>query len=185
MDNYLIYLVQSYNQEALKMLVDKYQKIMFSWVCQMIMASKLGKGIDLMLIKDDIDTLIYRTIETYDSSKGIFYSYLKGAVHNIVMNYVRYNHRNNAYEISLDQEIYEDIRLLDSIASCDNISLIEERYYAMEEVEDLLSKINKFKNKDKTIAYLKMQGYTSNEIAEMTKTSIRNVNYLVGKIKKM
>lgn len=185
MDNYLIYLIQSYNKEALELLVEKYRKIMINWAYELINARNYGKEIDLALIKNDLEIIVLKTIETYDDSKGIFYSYLKGAVHNVVMNHLRNNHRNIAYSISLDKEIEDDIFLQDSIASNDNISLIEERYNLIEEVEGFLGNINKLKEKEKRIVYLKMQGYSYSEISKMTETSIRNINYLTGKIKKM
>lgn len=185
MDNYLIYLVQSYNREALKILVDKYRNFLQSWIYELIRSRKYGKDVDIKSLCDDLEIVIYRTIETYDSSKGVFYSYLKGAVHNMIMNNLRYNHRSIAYAISLEQEIDEDIILQDSIAAHDNISLIEERYYAIEELETLIRKIKKLKKDDQIVLYLKMQGYSSKEIAQMTEAKIRNINYLTAKIKKL
>jgi RNA polymerase sigma factor (sigma-70 family) len=185
LDNYLIYLVQSYNKEALKLLIEKYRKIMLGWTRELISLRSLGQSVDISLILNDLDAVLFKTIETYDESKGIFYSYLKGAVHNTVMNYLRNNQRIIATTVSLEKEINDDMILQDSIPSNDNMSLLEERYDFIEEVEDLINKINKFKEKDRKIIYLRMQGYTCIEISKMTKTNIRNINYLTRKIKNM
>ena len=185
MDNYLIYLVQSYNKEALDLLVEKYRKIILIWVREIIFLRNYGKSIDISVIINDLEIIIIRTIETYDESKGVFYSYLKGAIHNNVMNYLRNNYRNNMNMISLEKEISDDMILQDSISASDNISLIEERYDLLEEVDTLINKINKLKEKEKRIIYLRMQGYSCIEISKLTRTNVRNINYLTRKIKNM
>lgn len=185
MDNYLIYLVQSYNKEALKLLIEKYRKSVFIWAQEIIGARTLYREYDVGLIKNDVEMVLYKAIETYDSSKGIFYTYLKGAVHNVIMNYLRTNRRSINNAISLDYEIDEDIVLLDSISSCDNISRIEERLYMMEDFKLLEEKFEILKDEEKHMLHLKMLGYTCQEISNMTKTNIRKVNYLFRKIKNL
>ena len=185
MDNLLVYLVQSYNIEALRILVEKYKKSIPTWTYEVISSLDYNKDIDIKLINDDLERIIYKIIETYDPSKGVFYTYLKGAVHNVIMNHVRQNHKSNAYTLSLEKEIEDNLLLQDSLSSYDNISKIEERYYLIEEIEELFIKINKLKKEDQDILYLRMQGYGCEEIANMTNTNIRKVNYLSRKIKKM
>lgn len=185
MDNLLIYLVQSYNEEALQELIKKYKKIIPAWTKEILCNLEYYKEFDIQILYNDLDMIVYKTIETYDSSKGIFYSYLRGAVHNVIMNHIRYNHRANAYSISLNSEVDDNLFLIDTISNEDNLSKIIERYNILEEVEDILIKINKMKNDEKEIVYMKMQGYTNDEIIYMMKTNIRKVNYITRKTKKL
>ena len=67
MDNYLIYLVQSYNKEALKLLIEKYRKSVIIWAQEIIGARTLFREYDVGLIKNDVEMVLYKAIETYDS----------------------------------------------------------------------------------------------------------------------
>ena len=193
MDNYLIYLVQSYNKEALKLLIEKYRKSVFIWAQEIIGARTLYREYDVGLIKNDVEMVLYKAIETYDSSKGIFYTYLKGAVHNVIMNYLRTNRRSINNAISLDYEIDEDIVLLDSISSCDNISRIEERLYMMEDFKLLEEKFEILKETacsifgdesllldvEKQVLSLKIMGYSIAEISRKLKINRKKVEYII------
>ena len=185
MDNYLIYLVQSYNREALNILIEKYRKSVVVWAMEIIGARNLYKHCDFGVLKSDVEIVLYKAIETYDSSKGIFYTYLKGAVHNIVMNYIRSSRKNFVVTMSLEDEIDEDIILLDSLSSDDNLSKIEERFYGIDEFKELQEKMGLLKKEEQDILYLKMLGYSYQEISDMTKTNIRSINYLIKKVKKL
>ena len=55
----------------------------------------------------------------------------------------------------------------------------------IEEVNEFNEKVNSFKAIEKKILYMKMQGYPSEEIANTTNTSIRKVNYLLNKVRKL
>ena len=105
MDNYLIYLVQSYNRDALNLLIEKYRKSVVVWAMELIGSRNLYKYCDFGVLKSDVEIVLYKAIETYDSSKGFFYTYLKGAVHNIVMNYIRSSRKNFVSIMSLEDEI--------------------------------------------------------------------------------
>ena len=185
MDNLLIYLVQSYNREALQILVEKYRKIIRLWANDQLSRFSNNSYIDYESIYNDLDIIMYKTIETFEPSKGVFYSYLKGAIFNSLMNYIRVNFKNRQTILSLEQEFEEDITLSDSLSSYDNMSRIIERYNVLEEVENTLEKIKKFKDKEQVILYLKMQGFSNEEIESMTDTNIRKVNYIFKKIRKM
>lgn len=185
MDNLLIYLVQSYNREALNILVEKYQKFIPAWVKEILSNLSISKEVDIDVIIDDVKYSIYKMIETYNQDKGIFYSYIKGAANNIVMNHLRGCKKHSGYILSLEYEIDEGYTLLDSLSSNDNMSKIIERYNMIEEVENFNEKINILKEDEKNIIKMKMQGYSKDEISNMTNTSIRKVNYLINKVKKL
>ena len=185
MDNLLIYLAQSYNYEALNILVEKYRKYIPLWVNEALINYNSFKELDKEVIIDDINYSLYKMIETYNQDKGVFYSYIKGAIYNIVMNHIRVCKKNSGYILSLEYEIEEGFTLLDYLSSNDNMSKIIERYNVLEEVENFHDKTNIFNETEKRIIKMKMQGYSNDEISYMTKTSVRRVNYLLNKVKKL
>ena len=185
MDNFLIYLIQSHNIDALQILVEKYRKTIKKWADEQLKVSSYNHFIDYQVIYSELDIILYKAIETYDPSKGVFYSYLRGAVFNSIMNYLRVNTKNKNGIIYLSSELDEDIILEDSLSSYDNLSRISERYNVLEEVEKFMMKIQKFTEDEQKIIYLKMQGFTSEEIENMTDINVRKVNYIFRKIKKM
>lgn len=184
MDNLLIYLVQSYNLEALNILVEKYRKIISIWINEEIRKYKISLNFDKEIIYDDLELMLYQIIENYNPSKGVFYTYLKGAVTNMMMNHIRCYQRKNINMISLNQTSIDEIVLEDLLPSSSNLSRITERYNLLEEIDDLKNKLNRFNDDDRLIIYLKMQGFTNDEIEKMTDTNIRQVNYILRKIKK-
>ena len=121
MDNLLIYLVQSYNLEALYFLVEKYRKITSIWVNEEIRKYKIGSNLDKEIIYDDIELMLYQIIENYNPSKGVFYTYLKGAVMNMVMNHIRYYQRRFVCIVSLNQMHSDGMILEDSLPSSNNL----------------------------------------------------------------
>ena len=140
---------------------------------------------DSDLLESDLINNLYHVFESYDSSKGVFYSYVKSAVYFTVKNFIRELTKNNISVCSLDNKVDDDILLLDVIASDDNMSKIVERGYILEEVEDVLDRINLFDEIDKKVIMLKMQGYHVDEISRMTGFNCRKVNYVLAKFKKM
>ena len=185
MDNLLIYLAQSYNYEALNILVEKYRKYIPLWVNEALSNYNVFKDVDKDVIIDDINYSLYKMIETYNQDKGIFYSYIKGAIYNIVMNHIRICKKNSGFVLSLEYENEEGFTLLDSLSSNDNMSKIIERFNILEEVENFNEKTNIFNEIEKKIIKMKMQGYSNDEISYMTNTSVRRVNYLINKVKKL
>lgn len=184
MDNLLVYLIQSFNYEALNILVEKYRKNLSSWIKEIINGIQYVKEVDMEYLICEAEIVLYKAIEQYNPEKGVFYSYLKGCVHNSVMNYIRYNQRTKIYALSLDWEIESDLTLKDSLSSTHNMTKIVRRYEIKEELDVLTSKINKYNSSEQQIFYLKMQGYTSEQISKLTEINVRKVNYLLNKIKK-
>ena len=186
MDNLLIYLIQSHNSEALKILVEKYRKNIPIWVKEGLQIYNYSHHVDTQIIIDDLEITFYKMLETYNPDKGIFYSYIKGAIYNVIMNHLRHHHRIGITSVSLESEIEEDLKLIDVLSSNDNINRIDERFSLLEEMEEFENSLSEiFEEKDKKIVYLRMQGYLNEEIANFTKTSVRRVNYLLGKVKKL
>lgn len=185
MDNLLIYLVQSYNREALDMLVEKYRKVVKIWTNDYLLKTGQSYAFDQEYINNEMEFILYQTIENYEQSKGVFYSYLKGAVYNSMMNYVRYQKKSKNNIVSLNSVMDNECILQDSIVSYDNLSFVKERYEALEEIEKLMEKIKDFNKDDQKILLLKMQGFTNEEIQDMTATNIRKVNYIFRKIRKL
>lgn len=184
MDNLLIYLIQSYNREALDFLFDKYLKISKIWAKELLISNGYSMY-ELEFLECDLINNLYRSIESYDSSKGIFYSYIKSVVNFTVKNYFRDYLRFNLNACSLESEIEDDIVLLDVLASEDNVSKIVERSYVLEEMETVINKLELFKDEEKDVIKLKMGGYLIDEISKKTGLSIRKVNYIISKFKKM
>ena len=184
MDNMLIYLIQSYNLEAFNILYDKYYSLSRVWA-KKILKSNGYYNFDFECLESDLISNLYHAFESYDPSKGVFYSYVKKAVHFTVKNYIRELQKSIVCSYSLDSEIEEDILLMDILASDDNLSKTLERYLVIEEVEDFLDKLSLFKEEDQLIVKLKMRGYSCSEISKMTGYNMRKISYIFSKIKKM
>ena len=185
MDNFLIYLIQSFNCEALEYLFNKYFKLSRLWAIKLIRINGYNEC-EIDSLECDLINNLYRAIESYDSSKGVFYSYIKKAVQFTFKNYFReYLKFNNGNICSLDNEIEEDIAFIDVLSSDDNMSKIVERFYVLEEMETVINKVELFKNEEQIVIKLKMQGYSIDEISRMTEMNTRKVIYILSKIRKM
>ena len=184
MDNLLIYLIQSFNYDAFQILFNKYYKYSKIWAKELIKINGYNSN-EFDSLEGDLINNIYRAIESYDSSKGVFYSYIKSAVNFTVRNYFREYLKFNNNVFSLDSEIEEEINLIDTIPSEDNMSKIVERYYILEEVETVINRIELFKEDEQKVIKLKMQGYSNDEISRMTELSNRKVIYILTKFKKV
>ena len=184
MDNILIYLIQSYNVEAFNILFNKYYKLSKIWAKDILKMNEYF-NVEFEYLESDLINNLYRAFESYDSSKGVFYSYIKKAVNFTVRNYMRDLQKSIICSYSLDSEIEENILLMDVIASEDNMSKILERYHLVEEVDEFLDKVSLFKEDDQLIVKLKMQGYSANEIFKMTGFNMRKISYILSKVKKM
>lgn len=184
MDNLLVYLIQSFNNEAFDILFDKYMKYSQMWAKEILKNGGYRIN-DYDLLECDLVNNLYRVFESYDSSKGIFYSYAKSAVYFTVRNFLRDYLKVNSNTFSLNNEIEDNILLVDILSSEDNMSKIVERYYFIEEVETFFNKIDLFNDSDKKVILLKMQGYSIDEISRMTELNVRRINYIVAKLKKM
>ena len=184
MDNILIYLIQSFNCDAFEIIFNKYLKLSKIWANDFVKMSGYFT-FDYDILENDLINNLYHVIENYDSSKGVFYSYVKTAVYFTVKNFLREITKNNINTCSLESEVEDDLYLIDVLSSEDNMSKIVERYYVLEEVEEILNKIDLLKEEDKYVVRLKMQGYSVDEISRMTEFNLRKVNYILAKFKKM
>ena len=106
MDNILIYLIQSYNVEAFNILFNKYYKLSKIWAKDILKMNEYF-NVEFEYLESDLINNLYRAFESYDSSKGVFYSYIKSAVHFTVRNYMRDIQKNIVCSYSLDSEIEE------------------------------------------------------------------------------
>ena len=185
MDNLLIYLIQSFNYEAFQILFNKYYRYSKIWAKELIKIYGYNLN-ELDSLECDIINNLYHAIESYDCSKGVFYSYIKRAVNFTVKNYFReYFKFNSTNVFSLESKVEDEINLIYIIPSDDNMSKIVERYYVLEEVETVINRIELFKDEEQIVIRLKMQGYSNDEISRMTGFSNRQVIYILTKFKKV
>ena len=184
MDNILIYLIQSFNYDAFEIIFNKYLKLSKIWANDFVKMSGYFT-FDYDILENDLINNLYHVIENYDSSKGIFYSYVKTAVYFTVKNFLREITKNNINTCSLESEVEDDLYLIDVLSSEDNMSKIVERYYILEEVETVINRIELFKEDEQKVIKLKMQGYSNDEISRMTEVSNRKVIYILTKFKKV
>lgn len=182
----LVYLANEHNEEALKLLIDKYKKLI------LIILKDLTKEYNVMgveisdLYQEGLIGLMH-AINTFDKDKEVlFYTYASTCIKKSIFSLIRTTFRdknkilNNSY--SLDK-LFENSKdnmyeiLIDSTKDPNKIMLEEEENNELiNSIEELLSK------NEKIIFDLKLKGLSNKEISSLLEKDIRYVENTIYRI---
>ena len=177
-DDLLIYYIHLHNKTAYEILYDKYLRL-----TKII----LSKNIDFAILGDsEINDLIQecllafnRAIYSYRNEEGTFYMYFHSIITNVLTNNLKQikNRRNKEIYECEQKEDQKNLFLYlsDSIQINEEYSCEEERKYIKKQCKNEL---------ENNIVYLKQEGYTYKEIAEMLNINVKKVDYVLSIIKK-
>ena len=131
---------------------------------------------------DEAKMVLIEAILSYDESQGTFGNYLKHR-----LNYHFWDKSKKPLPTSLDQDYGDDLSLIDTLKSEDDI---EDEFFTKEAYKDLYDKIKTLDKKDVLIIKLKYwQGLSDKKIAQLLYLSpktIRNRHSLaIKKLRKM
>jgi len=176
-DYELLYLAKENNEDAIKILLDKYRKVLYKKAREYEHIEKTSTE-DLLNIAM---LSFYTSIENYqDNTK--FSTYLNKCIDNSLSNYIKSQKRNKNKILneSISLEDIEDFspKELNDIRYNPEIILFNDI-----EFEELKNKIiEKLTWKEELIFTLKIQNYTPKEIADITDNSIKNIYNTIKRI---
>ncbi len=185
-DYELVYQVKENDENAYKIILEKYSSLLCSIAKQYYRKNK-NLGLEYEDFYQEGMIGLLRALDDYDSSNSLFYTYallcMKRQIETCIRTSQRLKHAclNNA--VSLNESIKEDSNLLveDVIASSYNLE--EEYMYS-----DLYNKIMEckydFSLEESLILELRLNSFTVNEIATLLDLSRKRVDYRLHKIRK-
>lgn len=187
-DYELLYMIYQMDEDSLQCLVDKYLEIAQNEIYYFLNMSPFGaKGEDLM---QECIRILYESVYTYRSDKGTtFRTFYHHVIHNMMINYCRSKY---TYEgicersmISLDEMLVEDsFTLLERIPNQDK-SLEGIKSIYEETIRCEFRKMAKYyKPIEMRILFLRLEGWTYDEIGRKLKIDSRTVGYVLRKMRK-
>lgn len=186
-DNELIYLISEHNEEANKILFEKYKPIIDLKVKKYINIVS-NKGIDYNDLYQEgligLDEAIKGYIEEKDNKFSTFANLcIDRKICSAVRKASRKKHSmlNDSY--SLDYKIDEDKRFIDTFI-CNNVPSVEEKLISEENSEYLIKRITEeLTDLEKQVFKLRLNNKTNKEISEILKKSYKSIESAIFRIK--
>lgn len=179
-DDEIIMIIRMKNEEALNMLLFRYQKYSISLISSMYHKIRY-LGLFFEELRANLDLTIVKAVESYDFRRAIFYSYWRQIAERELISLCRksYYKKNRCQKAiySLDSPIKdtEDCYFVDTISD-ENENIIEQYHHreSLLKVKDSID--NDLSVYEKTILSYRVLGYSYKEIAKITKKTAKDID---------
>lgn len=193
-DEELVDLAKQGNKEAMKVLIKKYSKFLFSKVIPFYIP-----GAEREDIVQEAYIGFLKAIQDFDKNKGNFFNFVNLCVQRQITTAIKSSNRNKSKilknPISLESNIFDEGATEKNLYDYIIPSKIISGSYQEESIEDNIidfiekSKIkeslfSKLTSREKEILKLKSQGFTYNEIAKKMGISPKSVDNALQRIRK-
>lgn len=176
----IIYLVQEGNEEARKILYDKYKNLLEK-NARIFYQNNSNKGIDFKDILLELQIAFEEAVNNYDQDKGaIFSTYLISYINNTLKYWNRTLSRQKnkilSEALSMEDEnvnYYSNLQHADLL--CDN--------YVFEEELNIEDMYNNLSDKEKQIIVYLKDNYSYKEIADILNKDVKYVYNIIYRIK--
>lgn len=187
-DYELLYMIYQMDEDSLQCLVDKYIETAQNEIFYFLNMSPFEtKGEELM---QECIRILYESVYTYRIDKGTtFRTFYHHVLHNMMINYCRSKY---TYEgicertmLSLDEMLVEDSMCLLDLIPNQDITLEGIKCIDEEAIRYEFKKMAKtYKPVEMFILYLRLHGWSYNDIAKELKVENRAVGYVLRKMRK-
>ncbi|MDF9825545.1 RNA polymerase sporulation-specific sigma factor [Breznakia sp. PF5-3] len=189
-DNELLYLYRQGDEDALRQLINKYQRILMAY------AHRYSNSVKTSCEINDIYQIalisLCSAVNSYKENMGCrFSSYFKIVMERAVFNYMRHVYsdicRANREAISIDQLIndYEGIKISDTIANVTHYGDPKWEAYIGSVMEEINMIIKKLSPLEQEIYRSWEEGFSYREIATMTGENEKKIDNILYKIKRL
>ncbi len=184
----LIYMAHQNNEDAHKLLIDKYTSAITHVICQ-----KMDMEQRKYLFEDafqEASAMLFNSVDSYRDDSGIkFFTFSILCIDRKLSDILRKVRRGtylSVSELSLDAP-------LDKNTNGRYVDLVEDLHYEYQPEEylkaiflkdELLKAADKLEEKERKIYMYQSLGYDYKRIAELTDTTSKNVDYLLRKARK-
>lgn len=175
-DYELIYLVRENDDDALKIILRKYSKIIYA-ICNRYYAKYKYIGLSYDDLLQEARYSVSKVINNYDDNKTLFYSFLILCVERDIVTFCKkYNNsKNYPLNYSLSDDVFDYVK--DSSITYDASYILEEN--------ELFFRCKNLLNYNQCIVFeLKYNGFTFNEISILLDLPISTVDGRLHLIKK-
>lgn len=185
-DSELIYMINQSNNEAVRLLTQKYYPIIKSWINDMV-TNPQQFNMDYNDFYQQGFSIFLESLSSFRTENGIFYSYLRLIITREIKNFI-YNFYRKSEGIKilyLDALVNEDKKntYLDYLESDYFFSKPEKIFIFRDNLEKIKSE-DSLSNQEKEILVKIIEGYSYKEIAEMLNISTKKVDNVYAKIKR-
>lgn len=194
LDEELVDIAREGNKEAIKVLVQRYSKFLFSKVIPFYLP-----GAEREDIIQEAYIGFLKAIQDFDKSKGNFFNFANLCVQRQITTAIKLSNRNKSKvlknPISLESNIFDeelgDKSLYDYISPNKIIQGTYQENSIEDTIIDFMEKnrikenlVSKLTSKEKEILKLRAQGFTYMEIAKKINSSAKSVDNAIQRIKK-
>ncbi len=184
-DDELIYMIHQGNDEAVNLMLQRYESYMRNWALKSIRTQK-ERQVELTDMMQIGRLELYQVIGKYRNEEGNFFSFLKLCIEREFYTYIRGFLANvvpNYHTISLDEPVndHSNYTYVDFFESQYFMSYPDRVYELQEEIEQIYQ--SDLSELEKQTLSMKMMGCTYEEIADKLGLSRKKVDNLIARIK--
>lgn len=194
LDEELVDIAREGNNEAIKVLVQRYSKFLFSKVIPFYLP-----GAEREDIIQEAYIGFLKAIQDFDKSKGNFFNFANLCVQRQITTAIKSSNRNKSKvlknPISLESNIFDEELGDKSLYDYISPNKIIQGAYHENSIEDTIidfmeknrikeNLVSKLTSKEKEILKLRAQGFTYMEIAKKINSSAKSVDNAIQRIKK-
>lgn len=182
-DYELIYLAQEENEDAINIIYQKYNPIIYKKCLKYL---PILKGMELNDLLQECYLVLNYTIKSFNQDKdNTFYTFFNICLDRyLVSEYKKNNNTKNKYlneSISLDSLDDDNNSLIDLISDNKNI---EQEFIENEEITNIYNKIiAKLTELEECVFILKIQSYSYKEIADILDKDVKSIDNTMQRIK--
>ncbi len=184
-DSELVYMARTGDVKAVALLEIKYKPIIKAWIKEILVRYHTFSNDLPALLQKELLTL-RKSLICYRYEKGIFYSYVKVIIRNDILEYNRKQKTTNQVAfLSLNEKISAggEEEFVTCLESRDLVSS-PERLYVLQEGYNYLLGQPFFRQGDLQVLQLTYQGYSQKEIANLLNITPKQVENILGRIKR-